>query len=313
MPDVSSVHYDVALTNVSIAYQNNAYLCQELAPEIPVRRQSDKYFIYDPERETARHTSDGRAPGTEANEIDFQLSNDSYYCDDHALETPIPDEERQNADTPLRPEIDRVEFLSDKILLNMEINLADKLRDLSLIPGKDLSGFDTWDDGDNSNPISDIEEARAAILSSVQTLPNTLLLPYAVYTKVRNHPKVIERVKYHNGGAIGTSALADLFDVEHVLVARSVKNTATTGQSAVMAPVWGKDALLLSIPKRISLKTMAPVLSFAWSQATGSSRGVSVQTWREERRKATMVRVQKYYDLKIVAPSAAYLFSNAIS
>jgi len=92
-----------------------------------------------------------------------------------------------------------------------------------------------------------------------------------------------------------------------------VRNVAARGQAASLQSVWGRDALLLHVPPRAGLKVIAPVLSFVWSQAPGATRGVGVQTWREERRKATMVRVQKYYDLKLVAPGAAYLIRDAVS
>lgn len=313
MPDVSTVHFDVALTNVSLAWRNGAYIAPLVAPEVVVRRQSDRYFIHDPQHEAMRQTFDGRAPGAEASEIGFQLSSDSYYCDDHALESAIPDEERDNADAPLQPEIDRVEFLTDKILLNAEIALATALRNPAAIPNVNLASASTpWDETD-SDPLANIEAARTAILNAAMVVPNTLVLPQAVYQVLRNHPTVIERVKYTGSGAIGTAALAELLDVERVLVARAVRNTAAPGQAPSLVPVWGTDALLLHVPQRVSLKTVAPALTFVWGQAAGSSRGTSVQTWREERRKATLVRVQKYYDHKIVAPAAAYILRNAVA
>ncbi len=300
MPDTSTVHFDVALTNVSIAYRNKAFVASQISPQVLVRKQSDRYFIHDSGRDSFRSTADGRAPGTEASEVDFALSSDSYYCDDHALESAIPDEERDNSDSPLMPEIDRVEFLSDKILLNAEINLAAKLRDSSAIPYLDLSsGSKEWDNNSN-DPVANIETAKQAILDAVQVLPNTLVLPFAVYTALRNNTNITDRVKYSNLGVVGTDTLAELFDVERVLVARAVQNIAPRGQAPDMEPVWGNDALLLHVPERVSLKSVAPSLSFVWSQAAGSSHGHSVQTWREERRKATMVRVQKYYDQNLL-------------
>lgn len=311
MPDTSSVHFDVALTNVSIAYRNSAFVAPIVAPEVAVRRQSDRYFLYDSGRESFRRSIDFRAPGTEANEVGFALSSDSYYCDDHALESAIPDEERDNADAPLQPEVDRVEFLTEKILLNQEIALADALLASGALPDVDLAGTSApWSD-DAIDPLDSIEAARNAILAATQQVPNTLVLSQAAFTALRNNAKIVDRIRYASAGAIGAQALGGLLDLPQVLVARAVRNTAAAGQAATMAPIWGTHALLLYLPPRASLKCVAPVLTFAWGQAGGSSRGVSVQTWREERRKSTMVRVQKYYDQKVVAAGAAYLFRNA--
>lgn len=275
MPDVSTVHHDVALTNVAIAYKNASYIAGGIAPEVIVRRQSNKYFTYDPDREALRSTVDHRAPGAEANEVHFDLSSDSYFCDDHALESVIPDEERENSDTPLQPEVDRTEFLADKILLNEEIGLAAILRDDTVIPATDLANAnDRWDQ-DTVDPAADIEDARSAIVAATQTMPNVLVLPFDVYKKVRNNPKVTERVKYSRLGVVGPEELAQLFDVERVLVPRAVRNTAAAGQPAVLETIWGKDALLLHVPPRAGLKVIAPVLTFVWSQAPGGLRGTS--------------------------------------
>ncbi len=35
--------------------------------------------------------------------------------------------------------------------------------------------------------------------------------------------------------------------------------------------------------------------------------------WREERRKADVIRVQRYYDQKLVAAGAAYLWKAAVA
>lgn len=313
MPDVSAVHHDVALTNVSLAYRNAAYIAADIAPEVSVRRQSNKYFVHDPGRDALRSTGDHRAPGAEANEVGFDISSDSYFCDDHALESAIPDEERENADSPLQPEIDRTEFLTDKILLNQEIALAALLRNPAAMPNHDIAVAGNRWDQDTVDPVDDIETARAAITAATQTTPNVLVLPFDAYQKVRNNAKIAARIAYARLGVFGPAELAQLFDVERVLVPRAVRNTAPRGAAPVLAPIWGKDALLLHVPARAGLKTLAPVLAFAWTQANGSQRGVGVQTWREERRKSTMIRVQKYYDQKLVAPAAGYLVTNVVS
>ena len=54
MPEVSQVHIDAALTNVSVAYRNPDYIADIIAPQVAVRKQSDKYYIYDAERERFR-------------------------------------------------------------------------------------------------------------------------------------------------------------------------------------------------------------------------------------------------------------------
>lgn len=313
MPEVSTVHIDTALTNVSVAYRNTSFVSDLLAPPVPVRKQSDRYFVYDAERERFRESVDVRAPGAEAREVDFKLSSENYFCDDHALAGVIPDEERENADPPLSPAIDRVEFLTDKIALNKEIELATLIADDSDIPGTTLSGTTRWSDYTNSDPLTAVEAGRAAVLAAVQEVPNVLVLPYDVYAKVRLHPKVRELAAAADLGMPGPETLARIFDVERVLVPRAYRNVAKPGQPPSMQFVWGKHALLAVVPRRPGLKMLGLACTFQWTAAPGALDGRVVEVWREPRRKADMIRVQRYYDQRLVAPMAAYRWKTAVA
>jgi len=312
MPEVSQVHVNVALTNLSVAYRNPAFISDLIAPAVSVRKQQDRYFIYDIARETFRSTNDHRAPGAAANEVDFALSTETYFCADHALVSVIPDEERDNADPVIQPDIDRTEFLADKIDLNKEIQIASIVALDSSLPGTTLSGDTQWSDAD-SNPITAIEAGRAAIIEKVQPVPNTLVLPQQVFSAVRTHQKVLDSIQYTGQGIATAQVLAQLFDVERVLVPRAVKNTAKPGQDPAMEYVWGKHAFLCYVPPRAALKTITFACSFSWTMAPGSVSGRLVETWRDHTRKSDVVRVQRYYDQKVIAADAIYVWKNAVA
>ena len=314
MPTPSQVHVDAALTNLSVGYRNPAFIADLIAPVVAVRKQSDRYFIHDAEREQFRASNDRRAPGAEATETDFAISSDNYYCEDHALVAHIPDEERENADPALQPAIDRTEFLRAKIDLNKEIELAGMLTSAAQITQNEtLAGAAQWSDA-TSDPVRAVELKKQTIMGSVQALPNTLVLSYPVYAQLRIHPKVLDRVAWNgSSGAVSDQVLAEVFDVERVLVGRAFQNTAAPGPAPAMSYVWGKHALLAYVPARPGLKQMALALSFAWAGAPGSLTGHRVELWREERRKADAIRVQRYYDQKVIAAGAAYLWKSAVA
>jgi len=311
MPETSQVHVDAALTNLSVAYNNPAFAGDLIAPLVPVRKQSDRYFVLDAERDRFRASLDHRAPGAEASEVDFALSTDSYFCGDHALESVIADEERENADPAIAPDIDRAEFLTEKLLLNREIALADVVLNTGGFSTQTLSGGDQWDE-DTSDPVGDIEQRRHEIHASIQREPNTLLLSHKAFSALRRHEAVRSLAGSGANGAPGPEQLAALLDVERVVVARSWKNIAAPGQDQDMEPVWGQSAALLYVPPRPGLKTIGAVYTFAWALAPGSVAGRVVETWREARRKADMIRVQMYYDLKVVATGACHVWKDAV-
>src|SRR4051812_29576078 len=116
-----NVHIDQVLTNISLGWPNNGLVGENLFPTGPVRKQSDKYYIFGREA-WLPETSDYRAPGAEANEIPgLQLSLDTYYAREHSLQIPVTDEERENSDSPLSPDRDGTELVTSKIMLGREL------------------------------------------------------------------------------------------------------------------------------------------------------------------------------------------------
>lgn len=312
MPEVQQVHIDAALTNVSVAYRNTDYIADQVAPPVPVRKQSDRYFVYDTEREALRPTADERAPGTEASEVNFALSSDSYFCEDHALSSAVPDEERDNADPVIQPDIDRTEFLTDRILLNREIGLEKMLRTSTGMGSATVDPADQWQNPDG-DPLTLLQSARHSVFTGCQRRANTVILPYLAFEALRNHPKVVERIKYTTTGILNEELLAQLLDVQRVLVPRSFLNTATRGQAPTVAPVWGNNCYVLHVPDRPAPKQIALAYTFVWTGSGASMDGTVVEKWREPRRRADMVRVQRYYDHKIVAPGAGFRLEGVLA
>jgi hypothetical protein len=134
-----------------------------------------------------------------------------------------------------------------------------------------------------------------------------------VFEALRNHPAVVERIKHTSAGIVTEDLLAQLAGVARVVVGRAHKNTAARGQAPVMAPVWGNHAYFLHVASRPGLKQISGVYTFVWTGASGGTDGTVVERWREARRKADMIRVQKYYDHKIVAPAAIYRVADAVT
>lgn len=277
-----------------------------------MRKQSDRYYIYDSERESIRATDDLRAPGSLAGEVDYTLSTDSYYCNDHALASAVADEERENADPIIQPDIDRTEFLTERILLNQESAIEDLLRNSSDISEKLLAPGAEWNDA-GSDPVADVQEARLAVFSQCQRRANVMVLPYNVFETVRNHPAIVDRIKYSTQGILTPELLAQVFDVDRVLVPRCFINNAAKGQAASVSPLWGSNAYLMHVAERPGLKQVTLAGTFVWNGMPGSADGLVVERWRDHGRKADMIRVQKYYDIKLIAPGAGFRISNTLA
>ena len=312
MPDVSTVHVDMPLTEVSIAYQNPDFVTDRIFPPLGVGKQTNKYWIYG--REGFKPEDDLRAPGAEANEIRWELSSDSYSCQGHALKDAIPDELRANADSPINPDIDSTEFLTQKIYLNREIALAATVFSGTYITQTAaLSGTDMWDDYSGSQPFANAETAKETVRKAIGRSPNVLLIGPAVWAKLKHHPSLLKRLSITNLQVLTPALVAEALELDEVLIGYAQYDTVNEGVTTkVMADVWGKSALFFYRAPRVTQRVVTLGLQFRWAFGM-NTQGFLVKRWREEKRTADMIEAQLYYDNKLTVAAAGYLYTNVVT
>lgn len=305
MPDITNVHVDAILTNVSIAYRNLAFVGQRLMPVVPVKKESDKYYKYGKERFRAPDAI--RAPKAAAKEIDWKVSTGTYSAEEYALAQAIDDRERDNADSPLNLETDTTEVLTDNLLLGQEKRIATLVTSTANITQNvTLAGNSQWSDAVNSDPVADVNTARQTILDATGLEPNAMVLPYKVFNKLKVHKDILDRVKYSQLGVVTLDLLRALFEVDQILLAGAKVDSANEGQASNLTDVWGKDVVLAYVAPRPGIKTLSLGFTF-------QARAFQVRRWREDKRHSDVFEVSHVVDERLVAPDCAYLIKAAIA
>lgn len=321
----NSVKRDSVLTDLSLAWPNNGFVGNKLFPTVKVTKQAAKYYTFGRESWTAE-TSSFRAPGTVANEIPgMGVSVDTYFAQEHALQIPIPDEERENVDNPFNPDRDATEFVTQKLLLERELamkNLVTTIGNYATGMSVTLSGTTQFNDYVNSDPIQVFTTAKLAMHAKVFFEPNLAVIPYQVMAVLENHPKIMDRIKYVRESVLTPQIVASVLGMEEVIIPAVGLGTNTSATSISLSYLWGKDIVLAWVPPRSGLRVPAFAYEFVWGY---SGKEQVVDRWREEPRKSDLIRVQRRYDLKMVGvetdPSSAdygksitgYLIKNAIA
>lgn len=264
-PTLHDVHpANAALQSISIAYRNQNYIYREVLPVVPVTKKSDFYFVFS-QSDWFRNRSGQRSPGTRAPRAGYGLTTASYLCINDSLATPIPDEVRANADSPLRPEITAVQFISDGLELGAEIRVAD------LITGSANWAYSAspsvqWT-GDTSDPWGDIDTAINGVVSTIGRMPNVAVLSWDVWRNLRQHPDFLDRVKYTRpSGRVEIADLQGWFGLEKVLVGMAIKDSSLEGQSASMTYVWGDDFWVGYVPAAPALEEPAAGYTLVWRE-----------------------------------------------
>lgn len=296
------------LTNISVQFKNPGYIAEDVMPIIPVKLETSKFFTYD----KSRFDAPTALRGEQAlyGRVQWAVSTSTYSCSEYGLELLIDDRERSNAIEPLNIDIDTTEIITDMILNDRE----KRVKDVVMASGSythsntsNLNGLATaWDQYGTSDPITAIAvTAREAIRANSGVYPNTLILGAKVFSVLKQHPLIIDRIKYANNGvARGTiEAMQSLFEVDKILVGLPLRRTSNEGQTDTLGDVWGNNAVVAWINPRPAIKQ--PTLAYMFQ-----SRPRQVFKYRDDLRSSDVIRCSEITAENLISDSCGYLFQN---
>lgn len=313
-PTANDVHIDAILTNISVAYiqDQNAFVASKVFPTIPVEKQSDKYFVYT-KGDWFRDEAQLRAPATESAGSGYNLTTATYNTQVYAFHKDVDDQVRANADNPLNPDRDATSFITQRMLLRQEIQWASEFFTTG-IWATDSTPSNLWSDYTASDPIGDVETGKATMLNSTGFLPNTMVMGYDVFRQLRNHPDIVDRVKYTSAENVTEDILARFFGVDRILVARAVKNTGLEGASVSMSSIVGKNAALYYVAPSAGILTPSAGYQFAWRGVSdGMGANIGITRFRMPELRADRIEAQMAWDNKVIASDLGYFFSACVA
>jgi hypothetical protein len=327
-PTQGDVHVNAPLTNISIAFIQNAtnFVADQVFPNIPVSFQSDRYYTYD----RAYFNKDEmakRAEGTESAGSGYKIDNTpTYFADVWAFHHDISDQRRANSDTVLQPDMEATNLVTMKALIKREKTwvanyfVASKwTNDLSGVASgeNNTTTFRQWSDA-NSTPIEDIRGIKSNILESTGFEPNTLVIGQRVFDKLIDHPDIVDRVKY--GQTAGGPAMVDvqeliaLFKIPRIFVMKAIENTAAEGATNVGAFIGGKKAWLGYAAPAPGLQTPTAGYTFSWTGMFGSANnGQRISRFRLERIKSDRVEIEMAYIQSLISADLGAFWDTIVA
>jgi hypothetical protein len=316
-PTQQDVHVDAILTNLSVAYLQKAenFVSWQTFKTIPVDKQSDLYFIYN-KADWFRDEAEIRADATESAGSGYTLSQGNYFCPVYAFHKDIGDQVRENTDNPLDPDRDATQFVTQRMMLRQERQWVNDYFTTG-IWGTDSvggTGFTQWDDYAGSDPIQDIEVGKQTILQNTGFDANLLVVGYQVWRALKNHPELVDRIKYTSADVITEELVAKYFEVDKVLVAKAIYNTAKEGQAASFAFTHGKSALLCYANPNPGILQPSAGYQFTWRGVSdGLGANIGISRFRMQHLRADRVEAQMAWVNKLVGADLGYFYSNAVS
>ena len=172
-------------------------------------------------------------------------------------------------------------------------------------------------DDDNSDPILVIDEYKDAIAKLTGFMPNTLVLGAKVKRTLRSHPDIADRIKHTQIGLADDFLLASLFEVEDVVCARSVYNSADEGATDSFSFIADETAMWLGyIEKNPALDSPTAIANFAWTGLvpgeTNAIGGV-IESGRDGRAHSDYYQGRMAWDLAVVSADLGVFFNDAVT
>ncbi len=316
-PTQQDVHIDGPLTNISVAYiqKKDNFIAQKVFPVVPVEKQSDKYFIYN-KADWFRDEAEKRADATESAGSGYTLATGNYFCDVYAFHKDVGDQMRKNSDNPLDPDRDATQFVTQRMMLRQEKQWVNTYFTTN-VWAHDVTGgsdFTAWSDFAGSDPMEDMELGKETILSTTGFEPNTLVLGYRTFRKLKNHPDFVDRIKYTSDDTITAQKIAAMLDIERVFVSKAIINSAAEGATASYGFVAGNNAWLGYVNPEPSILQPSAGYVFTWrgiSDGLGTDIGIS--RFRMQHLRADRIEAQIAWTDAVIATDCGYFFSGAVA
>lgn len=300
---------DPELVAVAALYKNAAYVADSVFPRQPVGKREFRYYSY-PVAESFLSVEDAVGRRSRPNQIDFSAAEVIAGCEDHALDAPVPQDDINNAPKGYDPIKRAAMHTMDYIFANREVRAAALAFNAANYPAANkvvLSGASQWSDV-TSTPIATIKTGIDACLMP----PNCMLIGRAAWTKLSQHPDILKAVNQSSGdkGVAARQAVADMFELDEVVVGNGWTNTAKKGQPAVLSRIWGKHALLYY--RDLNADNNGG-LTFGFTAEFGDKIGGQIPDPNISADGGIMVRSGERVKEVIVANQAAYFIENAVA
>lgn len=306
---------DPVLTSIAQGYKQSDFVGEALFPIVPVGQRAGNVLSFG--KEDFMLYATGRAPGENTRRLQFGYSSSPFALIDYSLEGAVPIEVYQEGMASNNGwSIDHMSLAINKVQAVMALRLEYAQAVIARTAGSyqaankiTLSGTAQWSDLTTgvSDPINNVETGKEAVRAATGKRANTVVMGAAVFKSLKQHPKVVDRMKYTGRDIATPELLASLFDVDRVLIGDAIySNDAGTA----FTDVWGKDVVVAYTNTASVAEMGAP--SYGYTYNLGGYPLVEVPYF-DRNAKSWFAPVTRSEAPVLASAIAGYLITNAVA
>jgi hypothetical protein len=256
-----------------------------------------------------------RAPGGNYSRGSGEFEQDQYTTSEQGHEEVNDDSEQAIYSYTIDSEAIVARRAQDVVLRNYEKRVATKAFDTAVWTGAALTTAvaTPWSTYASATPINDVEGAIRKVYDGFGVRPNALVLPWKNFRDLRLCAQIIDRIKYSGRDDpknVTARMLAELFDIEEVIVADAQYNSANEGQNASLTAVWTTGrAQVCRVAKTKDIREVCIGRTFHFTK-DGSKMGGTIEQYREEKVRGDVFRCRHHTGEKVINKETGHLLTG---
>lgn len=269
------------LTNMSVAYfqLDDWFVSPFVFPILPVQLSTSYYYIFD-KGDLARDNVQRKPEFGKVTPMMFGSKQELYSCEVDQIIVGIDqistlNYQRSAAPGIIDPRRAKVRIATEQLKLHMDRVFADgyfksgawtnEWAGVTTTPsGKQFYKFSD----SNCDPVKFIGDRRVEMMREGRRKPNVLALGVEAYEALKNNASILDRVKYSgstaNPATINANVLAQLFEIDRVVVLNSTYNKGGYGSTSMDFVCDSKGALLAYAAPNPAIDEVSAGYTFAW-------------------------------------------------
>lgn len=296
---------DPVLTNLAQGYHNLELVCETLMPTVEIDKEAGKIPQFG--RLAFRLPTTVRNLRGSSNRLDPEdITAIDVALEEHDVEYAIDYREENEAIFSLRQFA--LNTTQDVIALGREKEVATLALDETKYDAGNkitLSG-DSQITSKKADIFAMFDTGIRAVKRAIGRKPNVCVIAGDVWAALKEHPAVIEKLKYSQVAIVTPEVFAKLIGIDTVKIGEAVYE-----EGSQLKDIWS-DAIVLAYVASRSAERKGTVYEPSYGYTVRRHNGLFVDTYKENGGKLEVIRTTDIHKPHLVGASAGYLIKGCL-
>ena len=238
-----------------------------------------------------------RSPKGEYFRDELSFVERTYRTREYGIEGPVDDNEAAHYASMLEHEAMTALWLRHRMLIAQERRVASEAFSTTRFTGQTAAAGVLWSTPATADPFADVLVAKLDVVATYGMWPDTMIINRIAWNHLRETDQIRSRVHGQGAGEpdrarnISRGVVADILDLDEIIVAQGIEDSANANATFAGAHIWGDSALVFKKIRGNSIREIGLGHTLHWS-ADGSQPSGMVEEYREPQSRQNVLRVR---------------------